>query len=199
MQTQLTLTFISEINAETGQPPSELLRYQAMVPTPDLDILRFPHHNGEDTMMAGTELLAGCESEYGRGAIGGFIMQTILRGHLNNIYSEAYGQHGGRQTQEQKHNVKMAVANLRQQFDAVLLGRTTLPHTEDSVRKARTCSAYWEARSYGVLPSLLKPQQQVDMDEMAEVVCSMTETVRAYHGLESDRLILPNAFGTAML
>jgi hypothetical protein len=175
-----------------------------MVPTPDLDILRFPNDSGEDTMMAGTELfgtglLAGGEGEYEHGVAGGFKMQTILRGHLNNIFSEAYRQQIGLQPQEQKHNVNLAVANLRQQFDAVLLGQTTLPHTEDSVRTARACSAYWEARSYGVLPSLLNPQQQVDMDEMVEVVCSMTETIRAYHGLESDRLILPNAFGTAML
>ena len=163
-----------------------------MVPTPDFDILRFPHDNGEGTMMAGGE------SEHGHGVIGGFKMQTILRGHLNSIYSETYGQNG-LPAQEQKHNVNTTISSLRRQFDAVLLGRTTLPHTENSVQTARACSAYWEARSYGVLPSLLQPQQQVDMDEMAEVVCSMTETIRAYHGLESDRLILPNAFGTAML
>lgn len=151
--------------------------------------------------MAGTEMLVGSETEQGHGIIGGFKMQTILRGHLNSIYNEAFGQKD-KPIQEQKHNVSMAIANLRQQFDSVLMGRTTMPHTYNSVRIARACSAYWEARSYGVLCGLLGPRQQVDMDDMddmAEVVCSMTETIRAYHGLESDRLILPNAFGTAML
>lgn len=169
-----------------------------MIPIPDSDVLRFPHNNDEDTVMAGTEMLAGSETEQGHGIIGGFKMQTILRGHLNNIYNEAFGQKG-RPIQEQKHNVSMAIASLRQQFDSVLLGHTTMPHTYNSVRIARACSAYWEARSYGVLSDLLGPQQQVDMDDMAEVVRSMTETIKAYHGLESDRLILPNAFGTAML
>ncbi|KIH94627.1 hypothetical protein SPBR_05894 [Sporothrix brasiliensis 5110] len=191
-----------EINAETGQAPSELHRYQAVVPTPDSDVLRFPRDNGDDTMMAGMEAVvdveAESETESEPAAIGGFNMQTALRGHLNCIYGEAHGDNG-LPTQEQKRKIDMAVANLRRQFDAVLSGRATLPHTEASVRTARACSAYWEARSYGVLFSLLKPQQQVDMEEMAEVVCSITETIRAYHGLESDRLILPNAFGTAML
>ncbi|KAL1892861.1 hypothetical protein Sste5346_006754 [Sporothrix stenoceras] len=186
-----------EMNSEIGQPPSELLRYQAMIPMPDFDVLRVPRGNDEDTVMADTEMPVGGENGQETGLIGGFKIQTILRGHINSIYNEAFGQKG-KPIQEQKHNVNMAVASLRQQFDSVLLGRTALPHTQDSVQTARACSAYWEARSYAVLPVLLRPHQ-ADMDDMAEVVCSMTETIKAYHGLESDRLILPNAFGTAML
>ena len=185
----------SEINTETGQAPSELLRYQTKIPTPGSAMLGLASTNSEDATMTGTELFFSDTNGQIDGCSASFKIQTCLRSHLNNIYRCTFGQPKSR---SHRRKIADAISALRQQVDCILLDPLAT-RTENRALTARALAAYWEARSYGALPSLLRSFQTVDLDEISEAVCSITETVRASHCLEDDRLILPNAFGTAML
>lgn len=179
-----------------------------MVPNPDLSIWKATHGHkadSEDTAMAGMESSVERNGSIGNDGFGdlenelhtrkAFKTLIYLRGHLNSIYREAYGQ-STRQNTQQK--TKTATTGLKLQFADASFSQPTIVAKQKDIVTARAHFAYWEARSYGVLSSLVQPRQQGDMAETAEAVRCITETIRAFHGTDNNCLMLPNAFGAIM-
>lgn len=183
----------SEINTETGREPSALLHYQSVIPLSDFGA----DQSGHDALVP-----------EGRGSLGtsatdngekqeqdvrtNFQAQVCLRGYLNRIYAQVYG--GGSSSSQERS----AVDELCLQFQGVSLSQPQPASAPKSILTARARAGYWEGLVWGFLPVLLRADQQTDPAELAAGVCSLTEVIRAYHGV-ADRFIVPNAFGAAMM